>query len=295
MSEYLVNIEELNRQRQEIALQDYEKMQTFLFSLNSVSFLKKNYEFKKLSQRKTEPNITTLLSVTWLKICMLSGLKENQTQEIWQDITNLIFNYHSDLTLEEIWKAFELERFCEYPEKTNHFQFFNSEYVASILKKYRIWKQNTKIQHNISPPATQNNLPEITESKKTEILHNGILRVFNEFKETNNISEPCSHLFDELLLKGVIRPANDEKTIKYYESKQKEASEIVLKEIEEETKTATSITRKKLLETLENIKSNNNNARVIAKTKKIVLQEYFKMFIEKNKDIKDILKKINHV
>lgn len=290
MSDYMVDIQELNKRREELALESYNEMQTFMTSLNSVSFLKKNYELKKIYERKTEPNIITFLSVTWLKICMLSGLKENQNHEVWQDITNLIFNFHSDLTLEEIWKAFELERFREYSEKTEHYQFFNSEYVSAVLKKYRVWKQNTKIQHNITKPLTENLLPEKTDSEKTEILNNGIIRVFNRFKEINSIDEPCSHLYDEVVRRGFITGAVGPKSTAYYDKKKDEAKSLLEKEMKEELSKSNKTQRRQIQESLEQLQNNNYNSKLINRTKKLVLEDYFKKLISENIDLEKLLK-----
>ena len=289
MSDYNVDISELNNHKEQLALKQYDDLVSEC-SLTPVSFLKKNYEFKKIRDRRTEPNITTFLGVTWLKICMLCGIKQNQSSEVWQDITNLIFSYYSDLTVEEIFKAFELERFGEYPERTEHYQFFNSEYVSAVLKKYKVWKNNTKIQHNITKPENIALLPSISDSQKEEILIKGIVRVFSEYKQTKILPEPNTHIFDELLSRGLILGANTPKLEKYYADKMEEAKLELKKELEADKATANFIQRKTIAREIEQILQGGSN-RIIVKTKKIVLKEYFDKLIEQGIEIEDKLKK----
>lgn len=289
MSDYNVDLAELNQHREELALKQYDALVTEC-SIAPVSFLKKNYEFKKIRDRRTEPNITTFLSVTWLKICMLCGIKQNQSSEVWQDITNLVFSYYSDLTVEEIFKAFELERFGEYPERTEHYQFFNSEYVSAVLKKYKVWKQNTKMQHNISKPEHVAELPDITTSQKEEILINGIKRVFSEYKQSKILPEPCVHIFDELLNRGLIIGANNPKLEKYYADKMEQSKVELKKELENEKNSAGFVERKNISREIEQILQGNSN-KIIVKTKKIVLREYFDKLINEATEIENKLKK----
>jgi hypothetical protein len=79
----------------------------------------------------------------------------------------MILSACADLTIEEIYKAFELERYGSYELKTDHYGLFNAEYVAAVIKNTEngnlIHKGNT-----ISPP--QSGLPEISDSEKQEIV-----------------------------------------------------------------------------------------------------------------------------
>ena len=46
-----------------------------------------------------------------------------------QDIINMLDGYWSNFTFEEMVKAFEMERFGQFTEQTEHFQLFNSTYI----------------------------------------------------------------------------------------------------------------------------------------------------------------------
>lgn len=289
MSEYKVDKLEIAKHNEQLALKEYENISESFIGLNFIGLIKKSYELKKARDRKYEPNINITLSVMWTKICMLCGLKENPGAEVWQDITNLIFNYHSDLTLEEIWKAFELERFGEYTEKTQHFQFFNSEYVTTILKKYKAWKAMIKTQHNFTL-NTNLQLPEMSDTEKKSIINEGLIRKFNEFKETGKIEPPFVHLFDELLERGLLPKVIPEKPeiFYYYQKRLKQAEEEIKSELNIE-KYKGDIDKNKFNEELIKIAEKSSELAQI-RAKRIVLAEFFTKQIERNIDFEKLIK-----
>ncbi|WP_395073849.1 hypothetical protein [Flavobacterium sp.] len=247
------------------------------------TFLKQNYNLKKIRSRLSEPNFSTLVGVLITNISVLGGIKEEIDFATKADLFRNIKNYCSDLTLEEIYKAFELERYGEYLTKSNHFQLFGTDYFSEVIKKYREWKRNTLTEHNIIMEV-KNQLPEISESQKTQIVTNGIIRAFNEFKENKIISEPCVHIFDELLSRGFIIGANSDKLVSYYAKKQNEAKDQLEKEILYEISNSYSSERKKLQNILEEILKGDSN-KIVIRTKKIVLQEYFSKLISEDRNI----------
>ena len=103
----------------------------------SLAFVKSISETPKIKDRKTEVDIQPLIWVMLVKIAALSGVKDAIDDFNKSDILKMIFTSFSDLTVEEIYKAFELERYSQYEVKTEHFQLFNAEYVSAILKKYK--------------------------------------------------------------------------------------------------------------------------------------------------------------
>lgn len=189
-NEYKIDVAELNQHKEALAVTSFDEVVRNSAASNNITFLKKNYDFQTIKERKTETNILTVLSVLWTRISILGGFKNEMAFEITQDITNLIFGAYSDLTIEEIYKAFELERFGLYDEKTKHFQLFNSEYVSEILKKYKKWKHDMKIQHNISHPKNRLlELPVSTEADKKNIRFGFIQMIWEEIQEKK---EPIS-------------------------------------------------------------------------------------------------------
>lgn len=249
-----------------------------------VAFIKENYQFKKIRERKEEVGIKTLIGITLTKVCALAGIKTEIDTFTKQDLVKMILSAYNELSLEEIYKAFELERYFVYGDKTDHFQLFNADYVSSVLKKYRKWKQETKQQHNISPPQ---NLPEVSESQKKEIVNNGIIRVFNEFKETGVIPEPNAYIFDELYERKLIKDAETPNQQLYYQEKFNQAA----KEIQQELKSVTIQSQNDLRTVREELDkiTNNSSDKVAVRCKRLILTDYFNKLIKENIEIESVL------
>jgi len=274
--------------KQQIALQEFQQVVDSC-NLSPIAFLKKDYDFKKLRDRKTEINIGFLLSIAWTKICALSGLKVADSDEISQDITNMIFSVYSELSIEEIYKAFELERHGVYDKKTEHFQLFNAEYVADILKKYKKWKQETKFQHHISPKKETVTLDANLIDEKTT-MDNAIIRKFNEYLELKDIEEPFVYIFDELYERNIIKkPTKEEPEIQMYFLKKLEQAKI---QVEEELQKSTSVNKQDRLnfkEELNKIQSGNTDKAQV-RAKKNILMEFFKKHADIKTDFEKFIK-----
>lgn len=288
-NEYRTDKVALFQHKQEIALKEFDSIIRSCES-SPINFLKSNYGFKKLKDRKTEPNILVLLSVAWTKISALAGLKTSTDIEITQDITNMIFNVYSDLSLEEIYKAFELERHFVYEEKTKHYQLFDTEYVGEILKKYKKWKQHTKVEHNISPTNKINSLPEMTESQKKETMDNAIIRKFNEYLSSKIIEEPFVYIFDELYERKIIQnPSPEEPKIQMYFLRKLEEAKIQMVEELENSTSPIKSERLNIKNQIEKIHKGNSELAEI-RAKKIILIDFFETHINRNTDFEKFIK-----
>lgn len=278
-SDYKIDKLQVLENAQAISLENFQIIEKKC-TQNAVSFLKSNYSNIKIRDRKTEPNVAILLAICWGKICGLAGIKTEVDSFVIEDITKMIFYAYSDLTIEEIYKAFELERYGVYEDKTEHYQLFNSDYISTVLKKYKVWKKNTKHHHNIL--AGNEEKKELSPEEKENILINGVNRVFKEFQETNAIDGPTEYLFDYLIEKGKIKTSNNPALIKYYQEKLQEATEQLKKETQiKNAGNTTSIERKDLKTELDNIIS-GNSPKIIIRAKKNILIEYFKKQIQLN-------------
>ena len=274
----------------EIALQQQERASEALVDIQKrsetapVAFLRENYTNKKIRERSKDIDFKMMLSITLVKICGYAGTKEVSDFDAG-DISKMILSTYSSLTLEEIYKAFELERYGVYEDKTQHFGLFNAEYVAAVLKKYKNWKQNTKLQHNISPPVA---IPQQTELDKEQIIRSGICRVFGEYKETGEMPEPNNYIFDALYEMNLIRDARTEGELMYYQKKYSQAVEEVKKELQMKAATFEAIEKRTVKEELEKI-VNGNSDKVLARTKKLILADYFDRLIKNKQDISSLL------
>lgn len=152
-------------------------------------FLKKSYEFEKIKD-KTE-DVRPELGLILMRIHGEMGFKSEIDQFTKQDLVKMILSHYNALSLEEIYKAFELERFGLYEDKTEHFQLFDSNYVSNILKKYKNWKIEQKKVLNIEAPKAEIQLD------KNKIRMDFLKLVYSELKNDGYCSE-AYHLYDKL-------------------------------------------------------------------------------------------------
>lgn len=169
---------------------------------NGGVFIKANFENKKISARQGEPYIKKLISAVLTQAYTLAGIKTEIDQSNAADINRAIINRFSNLTVEEVCKAFELERHLAYGEKTEHFQLFNAEYVATILTKYVKWKRQTMHQQNIELPSNQKS-NEVTAEEIRTIKLAGILNCYEDFAESGHVDDFRFNVFDILYDAGI--------------------------------------------------------------------------------------------
>lgn len=178
----------------------------------------------------------------------------------------------STLTIEEIYKAFELERFGSYETKTEHYQLFNAVYVSDILKKYCEWKTNQKIELNYQNPKIQEKTV-ISENEKREIVKKGVERVFNEFRNENKLEDSVEYIFDFLVEEKLIKVdlKKEPNLVKYF----KEKNEIAKNQlITEEQEKVNLLDPSKSIDTFKKIREGSSPA-IIIRTKKLVLIDFF--------------------
>lgn len=266
-------------QQHALAVEKFNEIESTC-QLAPIAFLKKNFEAVKIRDRKSEPNFKFMLAVMWSKICVLSGLKTEIDPFMAEDVNRMIFSLYSDLTLEEIYKAFELERHGAYAEKSDHYQLFNAEWVSSILKKYKIWKTTARIQYNISNSQIEEPKKLTPEEEEVE-LQKASIRLYNEFCETNEVSIPCFHVFDFLYGRKLF-PANVDYQKKY---------QIAKFQIERELKSQKSANRQernKIEDAIKEIEE-KNNPKVLLRAKQLVLKDYFTDLKEMSMSMEEIL------
>lgn len=144
-----------------------------------VNVLRKTFSANKISINQLDPNQTmTRLGMLFTGVMALSGIKGILDEAIKRDISNMMLNFFSQLSIEEVELAFEMERYSQFEEKTEHFQEFNSDYVSKVLKKYIVWKRNTSTQLNISNAKNEEKTP--TEQELHTINQEYKKSIYNE-------------------------------------------------------------------------------------------------------------------
>jgi hypothetical protein len=270
-----------------------EKKETIseVLQLPNKTFLQKSYSFEKLSQLKKDANFVFLIGGWITQTSALMQIKNPIDNFIKQDIVNMLGGHWSNLSIEELIKAFELERFGAYEDKTEHYQLFDCSYIAQILKKYQKWSREKKIELNI----TNQNLMEenkISESDQFEIMTNAINEKYKYFLETGKIEEPVIHIFKELIERGFIKMPNKEtpKLYAYYDNKLQEAKNQIIHEYENTTE-PDKFKRKELKSILASILNNDENldakSKIENRAKKLVLLDFFNK--QKNNNIQKII------
>jgi len=276
---YKVDLADIQQQQEARAITSISVIEQKC-SLTPVQFLKGNLSNKKIRDRKTEPEIKILIGIMFAKIGTLSGIKNEIDSMIAQDILKMIFNAYGNLTLEEIYKAFELERYGGYEEKTPHFQMIDADYVSKILKKFIHWKHNIRIQHNISPDTLK--LESITESQKDKIVEDGINKIYEQYKIDKTIEDPSEYVFDFLVQKGIIKNNTNPKLLEYYQLHLQKAKEQLVKENSSKI-SSDKLERQKLKVDLEEIIA-GYSPKIILRAKKNILAEYFEKQISEDKE-----------
>lgn len=134
-------------------------------SKSELDFIRASFTQTQIRKINT-PETVQVLGVLLSQASTLAGVKEGIQDFAKNDIKDLIFSRFGGLSLEEIAYAFKLERQLAYPVKTEHYQFFSTEYVASILVKYEEWKRGKRKVHNIDPEKKALPQKEISDNEK---------------------------------------------------------------------------------------------------------------------------------
>lgn len=274
---------------------------TALSTLTKKEFLIFNYSLPKLREViKTEQGVANLEFFISGLIALI-GIKGSVDILNKRDVSNLMATRYGNLTMADIYKAFEMERYNEFKERTDHYNLFNASYVSTILRKYSDFVQEFKFEHNISPPIQDNALKieQNSQAHVKQIMNDGILRKFEEYKETGVIESPFKHIFEELVLRGHIPyPRNAEyltnpqtKVDHWY----KEKWELAKKQAQRRANAgannveSTFVERQSYKDALKEIE-NNASAKIDLCLYEIVLKGVFDKLISQGKNINEFLK-----
>jgi len=186
-------------------------------NISDVAFVKKTYGFIKVREFNQDSELKNTVGEMLFKAARLAGIKDEISYDVKADLMKTVLSYFKDLSIEEIYKAFELERNCVYDTKTDHFQLFDSRYVSEILKKYKNWKIDQKKVNNISAPKV---VTEITEAEKLKIRNDFLKTIFDDL-QNDGFCTDAWQLYEDLEKSGTIQPTNEEKKKIYQQEYQK--------------------------------------------------------------------------
>jgi hypothetical protein len=255
--------------------------------LPTIPYLKKTFEIEKIRVSRIETDFKQQFAIMLTKIANLSGIKAEIDELNAKDITKMILSKFNGLSIPEIYKSFELERYGEYGKKTDHFQLFNAEYVSAILIKYKEWKI-TQLKANNIPLVIEEKKEDLSEEEKKEIMSNAIINKFLSYKETGEIEEPFAHVLEELVERNLIRVTNNLKVIEYYHWAYDQAREQLTKEYAE-ARSANPTERTQIKQELVKI-MNSDSPKIRLRQMRIVLGDFFNKHIRLETDFETLIK-----
>ncbi len=127
-----------------------------------------------------------------------------------EDIIKLIQSRFFTLSIEEIYKALQMERYREFDMRTEHYQLINAPYICEILEKYKEWLRNTRQTHHLSNSLPSPKEEELSEEEKEAKFIANIQHFYNDFKQNGRMPLFCGYLYDGLKRRGMIADFTDE-------------------------------------------------------------------------------------
>lgn len=175
-------------------------------SLSTIEFFNFIHQTLKIKDRIDEIGFLNLLGACLVKIHSLSGIKSQIDDFTKQDLLKMILSRFKTLSIDEIYKAFEMERYLTYGQKTDHFQLFDANYVSEILSKYENWKIEEK--KKLFFEADQIETLKIPVDRK-KIRHEFLEMLFYELNN-HDYSDSAWLIYDDLKARKMIEISDKE-------------------------------------------------------------------------------------
>jgi len=256
-------------------------------SLGEVSFLKSVSTHVKIREAEGY-ELSKSLSHWIAETSLALGIKDSISTFNKKDVVELILSRFKNLSVDELYYAFKLERYGQLdpeikdePWVTPHYQLFNAEYVAKVLKKYISWKQKMKIQHAIDGQKKEK---IVSEKEKRYWINKGVMDCILFFEENRFLEKGKAYVYDILYDDGFL-PTN----IEYKKRVYKDAIETL--KFEYENKKAKSLSEKKRFSTILNKIEQKGNGLVKLKCKEIALSEFLRKATLNEKKLKELKEK----
>ena len=213
---------EIELQTQEIAIQTHQPLM-FLDgrpqktleqiyqagNVSGVAFAEQVPDFPQI--RALEPQgVRMALGAIIVQHATLIGFKGLIDPVQKEDIIKLIQSRFFTLSIEEVYKALQMERYGEFDTRTEHYQLINAPYICEILEKYKEWLRNTRQTHHLSNSLPSPKEEELSEEEKEAKFIANIQHFYNDFKQNGRMPLFCGYLYDGLKRRGMIADFTDE-------------------------------------------------------------------------------------
>ncbi len=167
------------------------------------------------------------------------------------------------LSVNELYYALQLERYGEHKDKTDHYNRFDTVFLAEVLEKYIKWKQKVRMDHNIPIGKTQE-AEKVSEVEKKALIYNGVLEAYDHYKEHYLIMSGKGYVHELLVELDLISNDLDLEA----------AQEVLLLNIS--SKKATSLAEKRQInDVLRDIEKKGSGI-VVNEAKRIAIGKYFR-------------------
>lgn len=126
-------------------------------------------------------------------------------------IENCLKQVHSDLSLNEVYKAFEMDCFGKLGEPTNPYNNFNVTYFTRVLMRYKEFKRktrqnNTRVFNKVLEPSKP------SKNEQISIVNDAILKQYNYYLEHNEIQQGNGYMNNVLKNLRTIEITQEQKT-----------------------------------------------------------------------------------
>jgi len=250
-------------------------------SLGEVSFLKSVSTHVKI-RNADGYELSKNLSHWIAEVSLALGIKDSISDFNKKDLVEMILSRFKNLSVDELYYAFKLERYGQLdpeikdePWVTPHYQLFNAEYVAKVLKKYVSWKRKMKTQHSIEEAEKQ---PTATEQEKKYWINKGVRDCLDFFIKNGYIEDGKTYIYDILYDDGHLPTNADFKKKMYSDAKE------VLR-FEYESKKPANLKEKKEFKNILSEIEAKQNSKVVLKAKEIILNNFFRKLIKNEKEV----------
>lgn len=178
-----------------------------------------------------------LLGAIITQHALLVGIQGRISPLQKEDILRLAASQFAYLSLEEIYKALQLERYGAYGEHTQHYQLVNATYLSQILAKYQDWIRQLRQTHRISTMPKE----EVQERSSSGYLSperfaQNIHRAYQDYCQRGELPFFSEWLYLGLCRKGIIPPFTpDEQALMRAQYAQEQRAKAPLRQLLKQT------------------------------------------------------------